>query len=97
MNFQMHNPPPPDPMLGFYKAQKSAQALGVYISLSTDLRSMIFSARIPVIDGNSLLASVSMSHKEFCELHRDEKEMWAVFETLAYHARAESLSRFKNL
>lgn len=95
MNVQINKPPPPDPMLGFYKAQKSALATGVNIScsVSTNFRSMIFLAHIPEVDWQCPLAEVSMSCDELRELQRDDDDMRAVIETLAFHARCEAKRR----
>ena len=99
MNFQRIKPPPPDPMLGFYKAQKSAKAVGVSVdsSVSANFKSVIFRACIPEVDRNKALAEVSMSHEEFRELQRDDKQMAEVFERLVADARAEQSERLIGL
>ena len=92
MNLQINKPPPPDPMLGFYKAKKSALVMGVEISMDCGVR-IKFLARIPEVDWQRALAEVSMSFDEFRELQRDDDAMRAVIETIALHARCEAKRR----
>ena len=92
MNLKINKPTPPDPMLGFYMARKSALAMGVEISMDCGVR-IKFLARIPEVDRNCALAEVSMSFNELRELERADDDMRAVIETLALHARCEAKRR----